>query len=52
MTTFTKLRTALAKRAAYSRTVTEIRSLPLDIALDLDLYPGDAKRIARQAVYG
>ncbi|WP_373356550.1 hypothetical protein [Pseudoroseicyclus sp. CXY001] len=52
MTTFTRLRTAFAKRAAYNRTVSEIRSLPLDIALDLDLYPGDAKRIAREAVYG
>jgi hypothetical protein len=42
----------LRTRAAYRRTVTELRSLPLDTALDLDLYHGDAKTIARRAVYG
>ena len=40
------------KRAAYRRTVAELRSLPLDVALDLDIYRGDAERIAKQAVYG
>lgn len=42
----------LKKRAAYRRTVRELRRLPLDTALDLDLYPGDAEIIARRAVYG
>jgi hypothetical protein len=47
-----KLRQTLRDRAAYRKTVREIRSLPIDIALDLDIYPGDAEPIARQAVYG
>lgn len=42
----------LKKRAAYSRTVRELRNLPLDTALDLDIYPGDAERLAHRAVYG
>jgi len=46
------LRTRLSKRAAYHRTVDELRNLPLDVALDLDIYPGDAERIARQTIYG
>ncbi|MCR8725245.1 hypothetical protein [Frigidibacter sp. ROC022] len=52
MTFFNDLRSAVAKRAAYARTVREIRSLPLDVALDLDIYREDAPRIARRAVYG
>ena len=46
------LRTTLAKRAAYHRTVDELRNLPIDVALDLDIYPGDAERIAYETVYG
>ncbi|MFP7673004.1 hypothetical protein ACG74X_06555 [Marivita sp. S0852] len=46
------LRTRLQKRAAYYQTVSEIRSMPLDVALDLDIYPGDAEKIAYEAVYG
>jgi len=42
----------LKKRAAYRRTVRALRSMPLDTALDLDIYRGDAKDIARRAVYG
>lgn len=42
----------LKKRATYHRTVRELRSLPLDTALDLDIFPGDAEKIARRAVYG
>jgi uncharacterized protein YjiS (DUF1127 family) len=53
MTTFfNDLRTAMRKRAAYNRTVAELQSMPLDVALDLGLYRGDAHAIARQAVYG
>jgi hypothetical protein len=51
-TFFNDLRTAVRKRAAYNRTVAELQAMPLDVALDLDLYPGDAKSIARRAVYG
>ena len=46
------IRTAAARRAAYRRTVRELRSMPLDVALDLDIYQGDAEKIARRAVYG
>jgi hypothetical protein len=46
------LRNRLEKRAAYHRTVREIRSMPLDVALDLNIYQGDAERIATEAVYG
>ena len=46
------LRNRLEKRAAYYRTVNEIRSLPLDVALDLNIYPGDAEKIAYDAIYG
>ncbi len=48
----TQLQDALKKRAAYLRTKSEIEALPVDTALDLDIYPGDAEKIARQAVYG
>lgn len=41
-----------AKRARYQRTVAELKAIPLDTALDLDLYPGDAEKIAHRAVYG
>ncbi len=42
----------LKKHAAYHRTVRELRRMPLDTALDLDIYPGDAKQIAHRAVFG
>ncbi|PZX17572.1 hypothetical protein LX81_01297 [Palleronia aestuarii] len=43
---------AARKRNAYLRTRHALRTLPLDTALDLDIYPGDADRIARRSVYG
>ncbi|MGX9354403.1 hypothetical protein ACS3SW_04350 [Roseobacteraceae bacterium S113] len=46
------LRDRLAKRAAYQRTVEEIRKMPLDTALDLDIYRDDAEQIAYRTVYG
>jgi hypothetical protein len=46
------LRDRLEKRAAYNRTVHEIRMMPLDVALDLDIYRGDAEKIAYNAIYG
>ena len=42
----------LKKRRAYNRTLNELRRLPLDVALDLDIYHGDAEKIAHRAVYG
>lgn len=49
---FERIRTAASKRRAYLRTKREIESMPLDVALDLDIYRGDAAKIAAQAVYG
>ena len=42
----------ISKRAAYNRTVREIRRMPLDVALDLGIYRDDAEKIAHKAVYG
>lgn len=47
-----RLVSAAERRARYARTRREIARLPLDVALDVDLYPRDAARIARKAVYG
>jgi hypothetical protein len=52
MSVITNLKDAVAKRAMYRRTRDEIAQLPLDIALDLNIFPGDAERIAYEAVYG
>ncbi|MEM9349433.1 MAG: hypothetical protein AAGA47_04170 [Pseudomonadota bacterium] len=52
MAILAEIKTRIEKRRAYNRTVQEIRSLPIDVALDLDLYQGDAERIAARAVYG
>jgi hypothetical protein len=52
MTMIAQLKDAMAKRALYVKTRDEIAQMPLDVALDLDIYPGDAERIAYQAVYG
>jgi uncharacterized protein YjiS (DUF1127 family) len=46
------LKTAAANYSLYRQTRNEIANLPADIALDLGIYPGDADRIAREAVYG
>ena len=48
----TTLRTRFEKHAAYRRTVNEIKHMPIETALDLDIYQGDAERIAARAVYG
>lgn len=47
-----ELKTAAHKRAAYKRTVHELEAMPLDTALDLEIYREDAAQIARRAVYG
>ncbi|WP_168732884.1 hypothetical protein [Aliigemmobacter aestuarii] len=49
---FTLLTRTLEQRARYISTRDEIARMPLDVALDLGIYPGDADRIARRAVYG
>ena len=45
-------RESAAKRALYRRTRDALASLPRHIALDLGIFPEDAKRIAREAVWG
>ncbi|SEM47726.1 hypothetical protein SAMN04488003_101247 [Loktanella fryxellensis] len=52
MTLIDTIRRTIAKRAHYSRTKREIRAMPLDVALDLNIDRADARLIARQAVYG
>jgi hypothetical protein len=52
ITVISMLKDAARNYAAYRKTRDEIANLPLDIALDLNIFPGDADRIAREAVYG
>ena len=52
MTMMQTLRQRMQQRAAYLRTRREIESMPLDVALDLDIDRGDAHGIAARAVYG
>lgn len=47
-----RLRRRAEEIALYRRTRDEIARMPLDVALDLDIYPGDASKIARAAVWG
>lgn len=52
MTLFETIADRARKRARYNRTVAELKALPTDVALDLDIYKGDAEKIAYRAVYG
>lgn len=52
LTLIDALKAAAERRARFVRTRDEIARLPLDVALDLNIYPGDADRIAHEAVYG
>lgn len=46
------LKTAAQKHAAYMRTRRAIEAMPAETALDLGIYPGDARKLAHDAVYG
>tara|TARA_R110002094_G_scaffold81121_1_gene86426 strand:+ start:299 stop:475 length:177 start_codon:yes stop_codon:yes gene_type:complete len=46
------LKTAAHNRARYVATRDEIAHMPLDVALDLGIFRGDAEKIARMAVWG
>ncbi len=46
------MRSMAAKQATYRRLRAEIAGLTHAEALDLGIFPGDADRIARQAVWG
>lgn len=50
--THAKLVEDVRKYAAFRRTVRELGALPLQSRLDLDIYAGDIRTIARKAVYG
>ncbi|MGL6209255.1 MAG: hypothetical protein ACRC14_05420 [Paracoccaceae bacterium] len=52
ITVIDMLKTAARNYATYRTTRDEIANLPLDVALDLGIYRGDAEKIAREAVYG
>ena len=52
LTVIEKLMAAALNQARYRQTRDEIARMPLDIALDLGIYPGDAHQIARKAVWG
>ncbi|MGB8812122.1 MAG: hypothetical protein WCC57_02960 [Paracoccaceae bacterium] len=52
MKMFEKLKAAARTRALYRRTRDEIAHMPLDVALDLGIFRGDADRIAYATVYG
>ena len=51
-TLFSDLRTRIAKRNAYIRTVRALREMPRATAQDLDIFPEDAEATARRIVYG
>ena len=46
-----RVKTAMTKYSRYIATRDEIARMPLDVALDLGLFRGDAERIARKAVW-
>ena len=53
MTLMNDIRSRMAKRAAYNRTVFALSNLPAEFAInDLGFAPSDAAKIASKAVYG
>lgn len=52
LTMFEKLQNAARNHALYRKTRDEIAHMPLDVALDLGIFRGDAARIAYETVYG
>lgn len=52
MTLFTSLRDSLRKRAAYRRTLRDLRDLSPRVAADIGLSTAGAERLARKAIYG
>ena len=47
-----RLKSAAQRRAAYNRTVREIKGMTFETARDLGIDREDARRIARDVVYG
>lgn len=52
MTLIETLKTRAEKAAQYRQTVAELRNLSRHQMLDLDIYYGDIREIARKSVYG
>jgi uncharacterized protein YjiS (DUF1127 family) len=52
MSFIAQIRHAAVKRAAYRRTVEELRTIPRHLADDVGIHPGDIERVAREVVYG
>ena len=52
MTVLNTVRTAIAKRVAYSRLKHALSSMPLETALDLGMFREDPGKTASRAVYG
>jgi hypothetical protein len=52
LTVFETLKAAARDRARYLQTRTKIARMPLDVALDPGIYPGDADELARKSVWG
>jgi hypothetical protein len=52
MTLIARIQNDVANYVKFRRTAAALRALPLEVALDLDLYSGDAEKIARRVVYG
>ena len=51
MTLIDTIRQAISKRAVYASTKHKIFSMPLDVALDLNIDRDNAAQISRQAIY-
>ena len=52
MTVVNTVRTAIAKRVAYSRLKYELATMPLETAIDLGMFREDAGKVAAKAIYG
>ncbi len=52
MSLISQLRTVLSRRSAYRSTLHALRGIPEALAEDTGIYPGDARRLAREAIYG
>ncbi|MGY9047826.1 hypothetical protein P775_08975 [Puniceibacterium antarcticum] len=52
MTLLSTFQKRIAKRAEGRRTLSELRQMPLYVALDIDIHPADAEKIARRAFNG
>lgn len=52
MTLIDSFRSRMERRARYRRTVYELEAMGAEVQRDLNIAPGDIRRIARHAVYG